>query len=64
MGRKKGNRRLFRMKGVGNEPGEEIEEKIGGRTMTGMVNLLEVFKLVENGFDEGAFAQPKFIEKS
>ena len=31
------------------------------RTMTGMVDLLDILELVVNGFNDGTFAKPEFV---
>ena len=46
---------------IGDQPGEQINQEIDGTAMTRMFNLRNVFQLVIDRFDEGAFAQQEFV---
>lgn len=46
---------------IGNQAGDEIDEKVEGATMPGMLNLTDVFELVIDRFDDGSFAQQNLL---
>lgn len=48
--------------GVGKESCDEIAKKVGETAMAGMLNLRNVFELVDDGFDNGPFAQEQLVE--
>lgn len=41
---------------VGNQATDDIDHKVDGAAMPRMLNLGDVFELVNDGFDKGAFA--------
>jgi hypothetical protein len=49
--------RFFVLMRVGNKPCNEMDDKIGGATMTRMLNLRNIFQLVDDGLDDGSFAR-------
>ena len=53
--------RFFVLMAVGNEPGNQMNHKIGGTAMTGMLNLRNVLELVNDGLNNRAFAQEKLV---
>ena len=42
---------------VGDEAAEEIDEEVDGAAMARVLNLGDVFELIEDGFDNRPFAQ-------
>ncbi len=46
---------------VGNEPCDQVDQKVDGAAMARMLNLRDVFELIGDGFDDGAFAQEQFV---
>ena len=54
-------RRFLGLVTIGDEAAEEIDEEVDGAAMAGVLNLRNVLELVEDGFDNGAFAQQEFI---
>ena len=46
---------------IGNQATEEIDEEVGGAAMAGVFDLGDVFELVEDGLDNGPFAQYQLI---
>src|SRR6266567_2471412 len=48
---------------VGNEPSNQMNHKIGGTTMTRMLDLRNILELVDNGFDNRSFAQQELIRQ-
>lgn len=52
-----GNRRLLGLMAIGNQSAKNIDKAIDWRAMTRMLDLRNVFQLVDNRFDNGALAQ-------
>lgn len=48
---------------TGDQPGEQIDEKIDRAALAGVFDLKDVFELVIDGFDEGALAQQPLIDQ-
>ena len=53
----------FVAEGVGDEGGDDVGEVMGNPAVAGMLDLADVFELVDDGFDEGAFAQQELIHQ-
>ena len=54
---------FFVLMAVGNEASNQMNDKIGGTPMTRMLNLGDVLELVNDGLDDGAFAQQQLIRQ-
>lgn len=48
-------RRFFLAEGIRYEPGEQIDKEVERAAMPGMFNLRDIFQLIVDGLDEGAF---------
>ncbi len=46
--------RLLGLVAVGNQSTDDIDHKVGGAAMPGMLNLRDVLELVNDGFDNAA----------
>ncbi len=46
---------------VGNEPCDQVDQKVDGAAMAGMLDLADVFELIIDGLDDGPLAQEKFV---
>lgn len=44
-----------------NEPRDQVDQEIDGAAMAGMLNLTDVFELIRDGFDDGAFAEKELV---
>ena len=54
---------LFVLMTVSKKPSKQMHDKIGGAAMARMLNLRNVFELITNRLDDGAFAHQEFIGK-
>ncbi|GHO62818.1 hypothetical protein KSC_017100 [Ktedonobacter sp. SOSP1-52] len=54
---------FFVLMAVGNEPGNQMNHKIGGTTMTRMLDLRNILELVDNGLDNRPFAQQELVRQ-
>ncbi len=57
----KGDRRLLRLMAIGNQSPQNIDKAIDGRAMARMLNLRNVLQLVDDGFNDGAFAEHQTV---
>jgi hypothetical protein len=48
---------------VGNEPSNQMHDKIGRATMTRMLDLRNILELVDNRFDNRPFAQQELVRQ-
>jgi hypothetical protein len=48
---------------VGNEPGDQMHDKIDGTAVTRMFNLRNILELVNDGLDDGSFARASVCPK-
>ena len=48
---------FFVLMTVGNMPGNQMDHKIGGTPMTGMLDLRNMLELVDHRFDDRPFAR-------
>src|SRR5262245_15134461 len=55
------NRRFFSLSHVGNQASKDINEKVDGTTMPGMLNLRNILQLVIHGFNNCPFSQQQFF---
>ena len=55
------NSRLLGLMGISNEASKEIDNKVGGTTVTSVSNLRDVLELVIDGLNDGALACQKLI---
>ena len=55
--------RLFVLMAVGNEAGDQMDHKIDGTAMTGMLNLRNILELVNDGLNDHSFAQQELVRK-
>ena len=46
---------------VGDEPCDQIDQEVDGAAMARMLNLTDVFELIGDGLDDGAFAQEELV---
>ncbi len=57
----KGNRGFLGLVAIGNQSANNVDQAIDRRAVTGMLDLGNVFQLVNNGFDDGAFPQQQAV---
>ena len=57
----KGNGWLLWLMAIGNQSAQDIDKAIDWRTVARMLNLRNVLQLVDDGFDDGAFAEQETI---
>jgi hypothetical protein len=53
--------RFFVLMAVGNEPGNQMHDKIHGTAMTRVLDLRNILELVDNGLDNGPFTHQEFV---
>ena len=46
---------------VGNEACDQIDQEVDGTEMARMLDLVDVFELIMDGFDDGTFAQQELV---
>ena len=46
---------------IGDQAGNDVDETINGAAMASMLNLRDVFELIDDAFDDGSFAQEQFV---
>jgi hypothetical protein len=46
---------------VGNEAGDQVDQKVDGAAMARMLDLRDVFELISDGLDDGAFAEQELV---
>src|SRR5512145_328376 len=46
---------------IGDQASNDIEETVDRATMASMLNLGDVFKLIDNAFNDGSFAQEELV---
>jgi len=46
---------------VGNQPSDQVNQEVDGAAMTRMLDLRDVFELIGDGLDDGAFAKQEFV---
>jgi hypothetical protein len=46
---------------VGNEAGDQVDQKVDGAAMARMLDLRDVFELISDGLDGGAFAEQELV---
>lgn len=49
--------------GIRGKPCEHIDEEISHTAVAGMLDLGDIFKLIVDGFDDGALAQQQLIDQ-
>ena len=54
---------FFVLMAVGNEPSNQMNDKIGGTAMARMLDLRNILELVNDGLDNRSFAQQQFIRE-
>jgi len=54
-------RRLLGLPNVGNQTGDEIDEKVGAAAVTGVFNLGDILALVNDGLDNETFACQQLV---
>ena len=47
---------------IGDQTGQDIDETIDWAAMASMLNLWDIFELIDDTFDDGPFAQKQFID--
>ena len=55
--------RFFVLMAVGKKSSDQMNNKIDRTAMARVLNLRNIFELVDNGLDNGSFAQQQFIRK-
>lgn len=48
---------------IGNQPADEIDQKVDWTAASRMLNLRNILELVNDGFHKGAFAQQDFVHQ-
>jgi hypothetical protein len=48
---------------ISDQAGDDIDETVGQAAMTSMLNLRNVFELIDYTFNDGSFAQEQFIDQ-
>ena len=46
---------------IGDQTGNDVDEAVDRAAMAGMLNLRDIFELIDNAFDNGRFAQEQFV---
>ena len=46
---------------VGDQPCDQVDQEVDGAAMAGMLDLRDVFELISDRLDDGAFAEQKFV---
>ena len=46
---------------VGDEASDQIDQEIDGAAVAGMLDLGDIFELIGDGLDDGAFAQQELV---
>jgi hypothetical protein len=46
---------------VGNEASDQVDQKVDGAAMARMLDLRDVFELIRDGLDDGAFAEQELV---
>jgi hypothetical protein len=46
---------------VGNEPCDQVDQKVDGAAMARMLDLGDVFELISAGLNESSFAEEEFV---
>jgi len=46
---------------VGDKPCDQVDQKVDRAAMAGMLDLRDVFELIRDGLDDGAFAEQEFV---
>ena len=46
---------------VGDETCDQVDQKVDRAAMAGMLDLRDVFELISDRLDDGAFAEQKFV---
>lgn len=52
-----GNRGFLGLVAISNQSAQDIDQAIDGRAVTRMLNLRNVFQLIDDAFDDGTLAQ-------
>jgi len=58
----KAKRRLFGLAAISNQAANQVDKEIHWASMPGMFDLRDIFELVNNRFNNGAFTQQNLIE--
>src|SRR5205085_6233714 len=54
---------LFVLKAGGKKPSNQMDDKIGWAAVTRMLNLRNILELVNDGLNDGSFAQQQFVRE-
>lgn len=54
---------FFRLIGIGDQPGDEIDHEVGHTAMAGRFDLADVLELVVDRLDERTFAEQKLVRQ-
>ena len=46
--------KAFGLMAVGDQPCDQIDQEVDGTAMPGMLDLIYIFELISDGFDEGS----------
>ena len=46
---------------IRNEPCDQVDQEVDGAAMAGMLDLRAVFELINDGLDDGSFAEKEFV---
>ena len=53
----------FFMPSEGNQPSDQVDECVDGASMSGVLNLADVFELVIDGFNQGPLPEKDFVHQ-
>ena len=51
------------MPSEGNQPSDQVDECVDGASMSGVLNLADVFELVIDGFNQGSLPEKDFVHQ-
>ena len=46
---------------ISDQTGKDVDEAVDRAAMTSMLNLGDIFELIDDAFDDGPFAQEQFV---
>ena len=58
-----GESRTFFLLSEGDQPSNEVDECVDGASVSGVLNLADVFELVIDGFNQGPLSEKDFIHQ-
>ena len=46
---------------LGDQACDQVDQKVDGAAMAGMLDLRDVFELISDGLDDGSFSEQEFV---